>query len=143
MRSGGLSRGICCSATCTSRSLAGCGSGGLSASTSAISALPESRTCWTGRAGPRDSGAAACSGQAALVWRYAPSMADSTTSSITVGVPRVSVMAVIADFAAYPEWANGVRATEIVEQLDDDRSEERRVGKECRSRWPPDLLKQH
>jgi len=49
-------------------------------------------------------------------------MADSTTSSITVGVPRVSVMAVIADFAAYPEWANGVRATEIVEQLDDGRA---------------------
>ncbi len=31
-------------------------------------------------------------------------------------------MAVIADFAAYPEWANGVRATEIVEQLDDGRA---------------------
>jgi hypothetical protein len=49
-------------------------------------------------------------------------MADSTTSSITVGVPRAFVMAVIADFAAYPEWANGVRATEIVEQLDDGRA---------------------
>jgi len=49
-------------------------------------------------------------------------MADSTTSSITVRVPRASVMAVIADFAAYPEWANGVRATEIVAQLDDGRA---------------------
>jgi ribosome-associated toxin RatA of RatAB toxin-antitoxin module len=49
-------------------------------------------------------------------------MADSTTSSITVGVPRSAVMAVIADFAAYPEWANGVRAAEIVEQSDDGRA---------------------
>ncbi len=31
-------------------------------------------------------------------------------------------MAVIADFAAYPEWADGVRATEIVEQADDGRA---------------------
>ncbi len=31
-------------------------------------------------------------------------------------------MAVIADFAAYPEWANGVRAAEIVEQSDDGRA---------------------
>jgi hypothetical protein len=31
-------------------------------------------------------------------------------------------MAVIADFAAYPEWADGVRATEIVDQLDDGRA---------------------
>ena len=31
-------------------------------------------------------------------------------------------MAVIADFAAYPEWADGVRAAEIVEQVDDGRA---------------------
>ena len=31
-------------------------------------------------------------------------------------------MAVIADFAAYPEWATGVRAAEILEQLDDGRA---------------------
>ena len=42
-------------------------------------------------------------------WRYAPSMADRTTSSITIALPRAAVMAVIADFAAYPEWATGVR----------------------------------
>ena len=32
-------------------------------------------------------------------------------------------MAVIADFAAYPEWADGVRAAEIVEQADDGRAD--------------------
>lgn len=50
-------------------------------------------------------------------------MADSTTSSITVAVPRASVMAVIADFAAYPEWANGVRSAEIIKLLDDGRAD--------------------
>src|SRR6266540_1978379 len=48
------------------------------------------------------------SGLAALAWRYAPSMADRTTSGTAIAVPRASVMAVIADFAAYPEWATGV-----------------------------------
>jgi hypothetical protein len=31
-------------------------------------------------------------------------------------------MAVIADFPAYPEWATGVRATEVVEQLGNGRA---------------------
>jgi carbon monoxide dehydrogenase subunit G len=41
-------------------------------------------------------------------------MADKTTSSIVIRVPRKDVMAVIADFAAYPEWATGVRGTEVL-----------------------------
>ena len=36
------------------------------------------------------------------------SMADATTSSITIGADPEHVMAVIADFAAYPEWADQV-----------------------------------
>src|SRR5690349_2400987 len=40
-------------------------------------------------------------------------MADTTTASITVAAPRADVMAVIADFAAYPEWASGVRSAEV------------------------------
>jgi uncharacterized protein YndB with AHSA1/START domain len=43
-------------------------------------------------------------------------MPASTTSSITIAAPRQDVMAVIADFAAYPEWASGVRAAEVVEE---------------------------
>ncbi len=31
-------------------------------------------------------------------------------------------MAVIADFAAYPEWATGVRAAEVIEQFDNGRA---------------------
>jgi len=41
-------------------------------------------------------------------------MADRTTASITVAAPRADVMGVIADFAAYPEWASAVRSTEVM-----------------------------
>ena len=47
---------------------------------------------------------------------YAPRMADKTTSSIVIRVPRKDVMAVIADFEAYPEWATGVRRAEVLSQ---------------------------
>ena len=39
-------------------------------------------------------------------------MAASTSSRITIDAPRANVMAVIADFAAYPQWASAVRAAE-------------------------------
>jgi hypothetical protein len=42
-------------------------------------------------------------------------MTDRTTSSITVAADGATVMGVIADFAAYPQWATGVRAAEVVE----------------------------
>jgi carbon monoxide dehydrogenase subunit G len=41
-------------------------------------------------------------------------MADKTTSSIVIRVPRKDVMAVIADFEAYPEWATGIRDVEVL-----------------------------
>lgn len=41
-------------------------------------------------------------------------MADKTTSSIVIEVPRKDVMAVIADFPAYPEWATAVRSAETL-----------------------------
>jgi carbon monoxide dehydrogenase subunit G len=42
-------------------------------------------------------------------------MTDRTSSSITVTADRATVMEVIADFAAYPDWATGVRSAEIIE----------------------------
>jgi Polyketide cyclase / dehydrase and lipid transport len=42
-------------------------------------------------------------------------MADRTSSSITVAADRATVMGVIADFGAYPDWATGVRSAEVVE----------------------------
>jgi carbon monoxide dehydrogenase subunit G len=49
-------------------------------------------------------------------------MADRTSSEITVPAPRAAVMSVIADFAAYPEWASGVRSAEILEAGPDGRA---------------------
>ncbi len=43
-------------------------------------------------------------------------MADRTSASITVAAPLAEVMAVIADFAAYPQWASAVRSTEVISQ---------------------------
>jgi Polyketide cyclase / dehydrase and lipid transport len=43
-------------------------------------------------------------------------MADRTSSSIVAAAGRSAVMEVIADFAAYPDWATGVRSAEVLEQ---------------------------
>jgi hypothetical protein len=40
-------------------------------------------------------------------------MADRTTSSISIAASGPDVMAVIADFAAYPQWAAAVRSAEV------------------------------
>ncbi|TWP48922.1 SRPBCC family protein [Lentzea tibetensis] len=42
-------------------------------------------------------------------------MADESTQSIVIDAPPEQIMAVIADFAAYPDWANGVKKVEILE----------------------------
>jgi carbon monoxide dehydrogenase subunit G len=49
-------------------------------------------------------------------------MADRTTASISVAAPRADVMAVIADFAAYPEWAAAVRSAEVVDRAQGGRA---------------------
>ncbi|MGB6458156.1 MAG: SRPBCC family protein [Streptosporangiaceae bacterium] len=55
-------------------------------------------------------------------------MADRTSSGITVAADRVTVMGVIAEFGAYPEWATGVRSAEIVETGPDGRPLRVRFG---------------
>ncbi|MBZ5734303.1 SRPBCC family protein [Nocardioides sp. TRM66260-LWL] len=40
-------------------------------------------------------------------------MAEQTTSSIVVQAPPAAVMAVIADFDAYPSWAKGVTVADV------------------------------
>ena len=42
-------------------------------------------------------------------------MAEATTSSITIGADPEAVMAVIADFAAYPAWADQVKTVEVLD----------------------------
>ncbi|GAA0414667.1 SRPBCC family protein [Acrocarpospora corrugata] len=41
-------------------------------------------------------------------------MADRTTSSITIGAGRSTIMTVIADFPAYPEWAGQVKSAQVL-----------------------------
>lgn len=43
-------------------------------------------------------------------------MADQSTQSITINAPPAAIMAVIADFPAYPEWAGSLRSAEVLEQ---------------------------
>jgi len=46
--------------------------------------------------------------------RRGESMAEQTTSTIVVNATPKEIMAVIADFAAYPEWADSMRETEVL-----------------------------
>ncbi len=49
-------------------------------------------------------------------------MADQSTQSIVVEAPAAEVMAVIADFPAYPEWVAAAKKVEVVETGDDGRA---------------------
>ena len=51
-------------------------------------------------------------------------MADQTTQSIMIAAPPAAIMAVIGDFAAYPEWAGSVKATEVLSTGADGRPEQ-------------------
>lgn len=42
-------------------------------------------------------------------------MTDRTESKIHVDAPASDVMSVVADVAAYPEWANGIKSAEVLE----------------------------
>ncbi|TKK77265.1 SRPBCC family protein [Herbidospora galbida] len=46
-------------------------------------------------------------------------MADRTTSSIVIGASRSTVLAVIADFPSYPEWAGQVKSAQVLTTGDD------------------------
>ncbi len=58
-------------------------------------------------------------------------MADRTNSSITIEAARPQIMAVIADFPAYPEWAEGITAADILAAGDDGRPERVRITLEA------------
>ena len=49
-------------------------------------------------------------------------MADQSTQSIVVEAPAADVMAVIADFPAYPEWVAAAKEVEVLETGDDGRA---------------------
>jgi ribosome-associated toxin RatA of RatAB toxin-antitoxin module len=49
-------------------------------------------------------------------------MADQSTQSITVEAPAADVMAVIADFPAYPQWVAAAKKVEVLETGADGRA---------------------
>jgi uncharacterized membrane protein len=51
-------------------------------------------------------------------------MADQSTQSIVIDAPPDRIMAVIADFPAYPEWANAVKDIEIVDKGTGERAKQ-------------------
>jgi len=55
-------------------------------------------------------------------------MADRTSASITVAAGRSTVMAAIADFESYPDWATGVRSAEVLTTTSDGRPLRVRFG---------------
>jgi len=58
-------------------------------------------------------------------------MADRTSSSISISATGSEIMAVIADFPAYPGWAEGITAAEIVSTGDYGRAERVRITLEA------------
>ena len=51
-------------------------------------------------------------------------MAEQTSSSIVVDAPPADVMAVIADFESYPQWAKGMKQVEVREAGSGGRAEQ-------------------
>ena len=51
-------------------------------------------------------------------------MAESTESSITIDAEPADVMAVIADFEAYPEWTGAVKKAQVVKKGSGGRAKE-------------------
>ncbi|WP_419994224.1 SRPBCC family protein [Streptomyces boninensis] len=54
-------------------------------------------------------------------------MAEHTQSSTTIDAPPADVMAVIADFARYPEWTGEVKEAEVLATDDQGRAEQVRL----------------
>jgi uncharacterized membrane protein len=51
-------------------------------------------------------------------------MADQSTQSIVIDAPSSAIMAVIADFPAYPQWAASVKSAEVISAGPDGRAEQ-------------------
>jgi uncharacterized membrane protein len=51
-------------------------------------------------------------------------MADESTQTITIAAPAADVLGVIADFPAYPQWADSITSAQILTHDDDGRPEQ-------------------
>ncbi|MDD7940511.1 SRPBCC family protein [Actinomycetospora lutea] len=55
-------------------------------------------------------------------------MADESTQSITIAAPASDVLGVIADFEAYPEWADSITSATVLTHDDEGRPEQVRFN---------------
>src|SRR5688500_2645153 len=51
-------------------------------------------------------------------------MAEKTSPSLTIDAPAGRVMGVIADFPAYPEWAQGMQVARVTSEGQNGRADE-------------------
>jgi hypothetical protein len=58
-------------------------------------------------------------------------MADRTSSSITINSGKSAVMTAIADFAAYPAWADGIKSAEVLSTGPGDRADRVKITLEA------------
>lgn len=79
-------------------------------------------------------------------------MADQTTQSITIDAAPERIMAVIADFPAYPEWAGAVKSADVTARGADGQAAEVVFGLDAGAfkdtytlayDWAPDGLAVH
>ncbi|MEO5877379.1 MAG: SRPBCC family protein [Streptosporangiaceae bacterium] len=54
-------------------------------------------------------------------------MADRTSSTIKINAARSAIMEVIADYPAYPTWADGIKSAEVLRAHADGRPEVVRI----------------
>jgi hypothetical protein len=55
-------------------------------------------------------------------------MTDQSIQSISIAAPPATIMAVIADFPAYPEWAKSVKSVEVLQSDPDGRAHQVRFS---------------
>ena len=76
-------------------------------------------------------------------------MADESTQSIVVNAEPAAIMAIIANFPAYPEWANAVKEAEVLETGEDGTAKQVRFALDAGPfkdvytlsyKWAPDGL---
>jgi Polyketide cyclase / dehydrase and lipid transport len=58
-------------------------------------------------------------------------MADRTSSSIVMDAGKSEIMAIIADFPAYPTWAEGIKSAEVVAEGEGGRANQVRFTLEA------------
>ena len=51
-------------------------------------------------------------------------MADQASSSITISADQATIMGIIADFPAYPQWTGSIKTAEVLEEGDGGRAKQ-------------------